>query len=365
MSGAAVTADGDIEAVFRIPGGKGKKLSYQMVVTAVDNGGVKLDCYGEKLVQNYSKMGFEPVAKVKWNPEYAPEGWNYGSKDVYVMKLQDGLDAAQIEAKLGLSETEGGFHMFTDEELAALPEMDYDAALAYRDSLLEQGAKPVSNRRADVDTGVISADNKRNGGVLNGQQEDGRQGGRFGLAGALSYDGAAETAGRTVTGEGSESSKTHRRLDETAKALFEDRRNADIARIRRLSTLKADAQSAQRQLGTSLSETVSAKPLAERTSEVYGQNTVGAAERNEHSFSALQNTYGTIEPGENPARVVDVPKSTNGKDKVRQFTRTAMEAKVTSDELIPLFEQNVEDGDRKSTRLNSSHPLSSRMPSSA
>lgn len=234
MSGAAVTADGDIEAVFRIPGGEGKKLSYQMVVTAVDNGGVKLDCYGEKLVQNYSKMGFEPVAKVKWNPEYAPEGWNYGPKDVYVMKLQDGLDAAQIEAKLGLSETEGGFHMFTDEELAALPEMDYDEALAYRDSLLEQGAKPVANRRADVDTGVISADNKRNGGVLNGQQEDGRQGGRFGLAGALSYDGAAETVGRTVTGEGSESSKTHRRLDETAKALFEDRRNADIARIRRI-----------------------------------------------------------------------------------------------------------------------------------
>lgn len=146
MSGAAVTADGDIEAVFRIPGGEGKKLSYQMVVTAVDNGGVKLDCYGEKLVQNYSKMGFEPVAKVKWNPEYAPEGWNYGPKDVYVMKLQDGLDAAQIEAKLGLSETEGGFHMFTDEELAALPEMDYDEALAYRDSLLGQGAKPVAER---------------------------------------------------------------------------------------------------------------------------------------------------------------------------------------------------------------------------
>lgn len=226
MSGAAVTADGDIEAVFRIPGGEGKKLSYQMVVTAVDNGGVKLDCYGEKLVQNYSKMGFEPVAKVKWNPEYAPEGWNYGPKDVYVMKLQDGLDAAQIEAKLGLSETEGGFHMFTDEELATLPEMDYDEALAYRDSLLEQGAKPV----------------------------------------------------------------------------------------------------------------------AESASELYGQNTVGAAERNEHSFSALQNTYGTIKPGENPARVVDVPKGTNGKDKVRQFTRTAMEAKATPDELIPLFEQNVEDG---------------------
>lgn len=157
MSGAAVTADGDIEAVFRIPGGDGKKLSYQMVITAVDNGGVKLDCYGEALVKNYSKMGFEPVAKVKWNPEYAPDGWNYGPKDVYVMKLQDGLDAAQIEAKLGLSETEGGFHMFTDEELAALPEMDYDAALAYRDSLLEQGAKPDIERPERVQADIYKA----------------------------------------------------------------------------------------------------------------------------------------------------------------------------------------------------------------
>ena len=39
-----------------------------------------------------------------------------------------------------------GSIMFTDEELAALPEMDYDAALAYRDSLLEQSAKPVAER---------------------------------------------------------------------------------------------------------------------------------------------------------------------------------------------------------------------------
>lgn len=526
LAGAAVTADGDIEAVFKNPASQIKGASAPLMLNAIENGGRKLDCYGDRLVKTYNKMGFEPVARVAWNPEYAPEGWTYGPKDVYVMKLADGLDADGVKARLGFSESDGGFHIWTQPELDALPEMDYDAALAYRDSLLEQGAKPVANRRADVDTGVISADNKRNGGVLNGQQEDGRQGGRFGLAGALSYDRAAETAGRTVAGEGSESSKTHRRLDETAKALFEDRRNADIARIRRigeaeiktipavqaeytqgtkdalqffseygiipeviqgpgilkvngtyafmngdaqtlrdgtvllrndaslpareiaaheamhhmqrvkkklyepaleamqesginpigqngeinpllksylnvytaeydgdlplenlttlyrelsaqlagrlqndpheaqevfgdlffdytgvaeainssLAALKADAQSAQRQLGTSLSETVSAKPLAERTSELYGQNTVGAAERNEHSFSALQNTYGTIEPGENPAHVVDVPKSTNGKDKVRQFTRTAMEAKVTSDELIPLFEQNVEDG---------------------
>lgn len=226
LAGAAVTADGDIEAVFKNPASQIKRASAPLMLSAIENGGRKLDCYGIDLVQNYNKFGFEPVARVAWNPEYAPDGWTYGPKDVYVMKLADGLDADGVKARLGFSESDGGFHKWTQPELDALPEMDYDAALAYRDSLLEQSEKPV----------------------------------------------------------------------------------------------------------------------AERSSELYGRNTVGAAERNEHSFSALQNTYGTIKPGENPARVVDVPKSTNGKDKVRQFTRTAMEAKVTSDELIPLFEQNVEDG---------------------
>ena len=226
LAGAAVTADGDIEAVFKNPASQIKRASAPLMLNAIENGGRKLDCYGIDLVQNYNKFGFEPVARVAWNPEYAPDGWTYGPKDVYVMKLADGLDADGVKARLGFSESDGGFHKWTQPELDALPEMDYDEALAYRDSLLEQGAKPV----------------------------------------------------------------------------------------------------------------------AESASELYGQNTVGAAERNEHSFSALQNTYGTIEPGENPARVVDVPKSTNGKDKVRQFTRTAMEAKATTDELIPLFEQNVEDG---------------------
>lgn len=264
LAGAAVTADGDIEAVFKNPASQIKGASAPLMLNAIENGGRKLDCYGDRLVKTYNKMGFEPVARVAWNPEYAPEGWTYGPKDVYVMKLADGLDADGVKARIGFSESDGGFHIWTQPELDALPEMDYDAALAYRDSLLEQGAKPVANRRADVDTGVISADNKRNGGVLNGQQEDGRQGGRFGLAGALSYDRAAETAGRTVAGEGSESSKTHRRLDETAKALFEDRRNADIARIRRIGEAEIKTIPAVQQLGTSLSETVSAKPLAER-----------------------------------------------------------------------------------------------------
>ncbi len=61
-------------------------------------------------------------------------------------------------------------------------------------------------------------------------------------------------------------------------------------------------------------------------------------------YTQMANEYGTIQPGENPARIVDVPRSTDGSDKVRQFARTAMEAKVTPDEMIPAFEQQVQNG---------------------
>lgn len=164
LAGAAVTADGDIEAVFKNPASQIKRASAPLMLNAIENGGRKLDCYGIDLVQNYNKFGFEPVARVAWNPEYAPDGWTYGPKDVYVMKLADGLDADGVKARLGFSESDGGFHKWTQPELDALPEMDYDAALAYRDSLLEQGAKPVAER-VDSAASAISTRVQPNAGA--------------------------------------------------------------------------------------------------------------------------------------------------------------------------------------------------------
>lgn len=143
MAGALVTADGDIEAVFKNPKSAAKGAGSSLLLNAINNGGTKLDCYGQGLVTLYNKHGFVPVAKVKWNPEYAPEGWSYGPKDVYVMKLANGVGIQEVIQRLGLSEEEGGFHIWSQKELDALPEMDYDEALAYRDSLIQntQNAK--------------------------------------------------------------------------------------------------------------------------------------------------------------------------------------------------------------------------------
>lgn len=71
---------------------------------------------------------------------------------------------------------------------------------------------------------------------------------------------------------------------------------------------------------------------------------IGAMRHNPRSYAGMQVEYGTIAPGENAARVVDVPISTDGTDRVSASARTFMEAPQTTDELVGMFEKGVEDG---------------------
>lgn len=145
MAGALVTEDGDIEAVFKNPQSKAKQAATSLLITAVENGGRKLDCYGTGLVRTYNDRGFEAVARIPFNAGEVEDGWTYGNQDVYVMKLRDGVTAQDIAGRLGMNEADGGFHMQTDAELANLPVFDdYDEALAYRDSLISNSTESGS-----------------------------------------------------------------------------------------------------------------------------------------------------------------------------------------------------------------------------
>lgn len=63
-------------------------------------------------------------------------------------------------------------------------------------------------------------------------------------------------------------------------------------------------------------------------------------------YQQMVDEYGSFPEGEPPReRDVQVPRSTNGKDRVSRFTRTEMEAKATPDELIKDFEDGVANGD--------------------
>jgi hypothetical protein len=74
-SGFAIKPDGDIVAFFASPdepaGG-----AYAMLQAAVEAGGRKLDAFNTYLPGIYETIGFRPVAKLKWNDEYAPPGWD-------------------------------------------------------------------------------------------------------------------------------------------------------------------------------------------------------------------------------------------------------------------------------------------------
>jgi len=73
-AGLAITEDGDIISVFSYEDGKGRVP--QLIVNAIKEGAVSLDHYDTILTNYYALFGFKPVAKVKWNDEYAPDGWD-------------------------------------------------------------------------------------------------------------------------------------------------------------------------------------------------------------------------------------------------------------------------------------------------
>lgn len=76
-----------------------------------------------------------------------------------------------------------------------------------------------------------------------------------------------------------------------------------------------------------------------------GQNTsVGAAPKGFNPVTALQYEHGTIDGGEKAVRPDDLPKSTDGKDRVSRFGVTAKGAKVTPDEFVDLLDKEVTGG---------------------
>jgi len=110
------------------------------MITAIANGGNKLDAYAvnsstgapDKLAHIYHKSGFEPVARVKFDPAYAKPGFEArqgGGKDIVVYK-HNGDTADQVAQKYGT------YPPPTKAQYDALPVMEYDKAIAYRDKMI-------------------------------------------------------------------------------------------------------------------------------------------------------------------------------------------------------------------------------------
>lgn len=100
--GAAVKKNNDIVSVFRNksrPIARGKKVTDLVLPVAIQAGGKTLDCYNGGLPALYSRFGFVPVARVKFDINEAPTGWNIerdGEPDIIFM-AHDGRSQEQMQ----------------------------------------------------------------------------------------------------------------------------------------------------------------------------------------------------------------------------------------------------------------------------
>lgn len=135
MAGVAVKPDGDITCVFKNRDFKVKGGVNDLIITARENGGVKMDCYGNFLVNSYEKCGYKPVARIPFNADYVDDPYLLDTRpDVYVlMKNTDSIEEV-IEKN-----AKNAYKLSLQEELDNLPTFeDYDEALKYRDDLLKK-----------------------------------------------------------------------------------------------------------------------------------------------------------------------------------------------------------------------------------
>ena len=78
--------DDDIVSVFSSP--KVKKALSTMIPLALQEGGRRLDAFAPKLPKLYGRYGFKTGGRVKFDPDYAPEGWDFerqGMPDIHLM----------------------------------------------------------------------------------------------------------------------------------------------------------------------------------------------------------------------------------------------------------------------------------------
>ena len=131
-STVSVKPDGDITALASTEKGRGSDL----IMTARENGGTKMDCYGKFLKELYEQHGFKAVARVKYGRGYnqamdayvdnaIKEGKAKSDADFdiyFMMKNTDDIDTVRKNI---------GKYDITDAD--SLPVYEYDEAYKIRE----------------------------------------------------------------------------------------------------------------------------------------------------------------------------------------------------------------------------------------
>jgi hypothetical protein len=123
-AGAAVTADGDLVSVYSVPGGEG---NIDAVLTEASNDADTLDAFdiGGFLPNLYNRYGFRVVARVPFNREYAPPGWDYES-------------AGEPDVVLAVKDPSAGPVDYNEARESVPAFAEWDDAEAHREKILSE-----------------------------------------------------------------------------------------------------------------------------------------------------------------------------------------------------------------------------------
>lgn len=132
---AGFALDGeDIISVFSTPGTSKRGAAARMLQAAVAEGGKTLNAFDTFLPMLYAKSGFRSVARLPFNREYAPEGWDYDF----------------FKAKYDNAEPDVLFMVYDPDNATSLTDNaveDYDAGLAAQSTAL---STPQVSRGVDM-----------------------------------------------------------------------------------------------------------------------------------------------------------------------------------------------------------------------
>lgn len=137
-TGIAVKSDGDIVCAFNSSQRKGAVK--EMLAVARENGGVKMDCYGETLAQFYTDAGFEVVNRVEFNGDYVPDDGFHAmlhKNKPYVYTLKANSDSPEEARRKSFA---GEYKCVTKAELQSVRTYGKDGymdAISERDSLIK------------------------------------------------------------------------------------------------------------------------------------------------------------------------------------------------------------------------------------
>lgn len=82
-AGFSIGRDGELNSVLSSRSSPHQGISDAALNVATANGATWLSAFDIGLPQKYARQGFKPVARVPFNDEYAPPGWDYERMGVF------------------------------------------------------------------------------------------------------------------------------------------------------------------------------------------------------------------------------------------------------------------------------------------